>query len=161
MAGVIDYRKVSVFREFPSAGPLRALSGEAAAGQPGLGYERRSSEGRNARPRGSRIRFYGPAPSRSCVSPLLSPGDQKPERGDDAEQHTSGRANAPRTATSRGRIGAKAPHQSTCLARMVFHSAGASIIEHAKERKSGSHWTLCWRKPDSNHQSRGRPPPSS
>jgi predicted ATP-binding protein involved in virulence len=52
-------------------------------------------------------------------------------------------------------------HQSTCLARMVFHSAGASIIEHAKERKSGSHWTLCWRKPDSNHRSRGRPPPSS
>jgi hypothetical protein len=36
---------------------------------------------------------------------------------------------------------------------MVFHSAGASIIEHAKERKSGSHWTLSWRKPDSNHRS--------
>jgi hypothetical protein len=44
-------------------------------------------------------------------------------------------------------------HQSTCLARMVFHSAGASIIEHAKERKSGSHWTLCWREGDSNPRS--------
>ena len=32
-------------------------------------------------------------------------------------------------------------HQSTCLARMVFHWAGASIIEHAKGRKSGSHFS--------------------
>src|SRR6202030_83047 len=31
----------------------------------------------------------------------------------------------------------------------------------SREEHSGSHATLCWRKPDSNHRSRGRPPPSS
>jgi hypothetical protein len=31
----------------------------------------------------------------------------------------------------------------------------------ADRRKSGSQWTRRWRKPDSNHRSRGRPPPPS
>ena len=70
-----------------------------------------------------------------------------------------------RTPRGMGRSKSGRPAQNTGAARLAFlcrhlvepkqlQRLGRTIIDGIRPRKLGSHWTLRWREPDSNHRSR-------